>query len=128
MKTHVEKMSALSLSIILMKTHELNCYLHYVDEKKGERRLTETVNYEVPSTDNLRAAGVEGKAGSGWKYSADSGSVIQSFGGGASIKINVGTKFLSCKWPSLVARYEALGNISEEASNVQSARVYDENG
>jgi len=35
MKTHVEKMSAFSLSIMLMKTSELNRSLHYVDEKKG---------------------------------------------------------------------------------------------
>ena len=32
LKTHVEKMSAFSLSIMLMKTSELNHSLHYVDE------------------------------------------------------------------------------------------------
>jgi hypothetical protein len=38
LKTNVEKMSAFRLSIMLMKTNELNYYLHYVDENKGERR------------------------------------------------------------------------------------------
>jgi hypothetical protein len=32
LKTHIEKMSAFRLSIMLMKKHELNRYLHYVDE------------------------------------------------------------------------------------------------
>ncbi len=40
MKTHVEKMSVFRLSIMLMKTQELNRYLHYVDEKKGEGSWT----------------------------------------------------------------------------------------
>jgi hypothetical protein len=34
LKTHIEKMSSFRLSIMLKKTNELNCYLHYVDEKK----------------------------------------------------------------------------------------------
>jgi hypothetical protein len=34
LKTSVEKMSIFSLSIMLMKTQELNRYLHYVDENK----------------------------------------------------------------------------------------------
>ena len=34
MKTNLEKMSVFRLSIILMKTKELNRYLHYIDEKK----------------------------------------------------------------------------------------------
>ena len=38
LKIQVEKMSVFRLSIMLMKTNELNRYLHYVDEKKGERR------------------------------------------------------------------------------------------
>jgi len=35
LKTHIEKMSAFRLSIMLMKTRELNRSLHYVDEKTG---------------------------------------------------------------------------------------------
>jgi hypothetical protein len=34
LKTHVEKMSAFRLSMMLMKTRELNRSLHYVDENK----------------------------------------------------------------------------------------------
>ena len=34
LKTNIEKMSAFRLSIMLMKTSELNRSLHYVDEKK----------------------------------------------------------------------------------------------
>jgi hypothetical protein len=33
LKTHVEKMSIFRLSMMLMKTNELNHSLHYVDEK-----------------------------------------------------------------------------------------------
>ena len=33
LKTHVEKMSVFRLSMMLMKTHELNYSLHDVDEK-----------------------------------------------------------------------------------------------
>jgi hypothetical protein len=40
LKTHVEKMSAFRLSMMLMKTNELNQSLHDVDEKKGESLLT----------------------------------------------------------------------------------------
>jgi hypothetical protein len=39
LKKHIEKMSAFRLSIMLMKTSELNRSLHYVDENKGEGRL-----------------------------------------------------------------------------------------
>jgi hypothetical protein len=39
LKKHVEKMSVFRLSIMLMKTNELNRHLHYVDEKKGEINL-----------------------------------------------------------------------------------------
>jgi len=39
LKTSIEKMSAFRLSIMLMKTSELNRSLHYVDENKGERYL-----------------------------------------------------------------------------------------
>jgi hypothetical protein len=35
LKTNVEKMSVLRLSIMFMKTNELNRSLHHVDEKKG---------------------------------------------------------------------------------------------
>jgi hypothetical protein len=35
LKTNVAKMSAFRLSIIFMKTNELNNSLHYVDENKG---------------------------------------------------------------------------------------------
>jgi len=35
LKTHVEKMSAFRLSMIFMKTKELNHSFHDVDEKKG---------------------------------------------------------------------------------------------
>jgi len=35
LKTHIEKMSVFRLSIMLMKTQELNRSLHYVDEKQG---------------------------------------------------------------------------------------------
>ena len=35
LKTHVEKMSVFRLSIMLMKTSQLNRFIHYVDEKKG---------------------------------------------------------------------------------------------
>ena len=35
LKTHVEKMSLFSLSTMLMKTNELNHYLHDVYENKG---------------------------------------------------------------------------------------------
>ena len=35
LKTHVEQMSAFRLSIILMKTNELNSSFHYVDDNKG---------------------------------------------------------------------------------------------
>ena len=35
LKTHVEKMSHLCLSTMLMKTNELNQYLHDVDENKS---------------------------------------------------------------------------------------------
>ena len=34
MKTHIEKMSVFRLSMIFMKTNELNHSLHDVDEKK----------------------------------------------------------------------------------------------
>jgi len=34
LKTSVEKMSAFRLSMMFMKTNELNRSLHYVDEKK----------------------------------------------------------------------------------------------
>jgi hypothetical protein len=40
LKTNVEKMSVFRLSMMLMKTRELNRSLHDVDENKGERRLT----------------------------------------------------------------------------------------
>jgi len=46
LKTNVEKMSVFRLSMMLMKTRELNRSLHDVDEKKGERRWTEIMNYE----------------------------------------------------------------------------------
>jgi hypothetical protein len=51
LKTNVEKMSAFHLSIMLMKTNELNRSLHYVDEKKGDMR-----NYEFWI---MKAAGVK---------------------------------------------------------------------
>ncbi len=35
LKTHIEKMSAFSLSMMFMKINELDASLHYVDEKKG---------------------------------------------------------------------------------------------
>ena len=35
LKTHIEKMSAFRLSMMFMKTNELNRSLHDVDEKKG---------------------------------------------------------------------------------------------
>jgi len=35
LKTNIEKMPVSRLSIIFMKTNELNLSLHYVDEKKG---------------------------------------------------------------------------------------------
>ena len=35
LKTNVEKMSVFRLSMMLMKTNELNRSLHDVDEKKG---------------------------------------------------------------------------------------------
>ena len=35
LKKHIEQMSAFRLSIIFMKTNELNHSLHYVDENKG---------------------------------------------------------------------------------------------
>jgi len=38
LKTHLEKMSAFCLSMMLMKTNELLFSLHDVDEKEGERR------------------------------------------------------------------------------------------
>jgi len=38
LKTHIEKMPVFRLSIMFMKTNELNRSLHYVDEKKGEER------------------------------------------------------------------------------------------
>jgi hypothetical protein len=34
LKTHVEKISIFRLSMMLMKTRELNRSLHYIDEKK----------------------------------------------------------------------------------------------
>jgi hypothetical protein len=34
LKTHIDKMSTFRLSIMLLKTRELNHSLHYVDEKK----------------------------------------------------------------------------------------------
>ncbi|HMD85447.1 MAG TPA: hypothetical protein VKO18_12200 [Terriglobia bacterium] len=40
MKTNVEKMSVFRLSTMLMKTNKLNQSLHYIDENKGESRLT----------------------------------------------------------------------------------------
>jgi hypothetical protein len=41
LKTHVEKMSVLCLSMMLMKTNKLGLPLHYVDEKKGGYRKPE---------------------------------------------------------------------------------------
>jgi hypothetical protein len=38
LKKHIETMSAFRLSMIFMKTKELNRFLHYVDEKKGSFR------------------------------------------------------------------------------------------
>ena len=38
LKTHVEKMSVFRLSMMFMKTSELNRCLHYVDEKKDSYR------------------------------------------------------------------------------------------
>ncbi len=38
LKTNIEKMSTFRLSIILMKINELENFIHYVYEKKGERR------------------------------------------------------------------------------------------
>jgi hypothetical protein len=35
LKIHIENMSVFRLSMIFMKTNELSCSLHYVDEKKG---------------------------------------------------------------------------------------------
>jgi hypothetical protein len=35
LKTHIEKMPAFRLSIMLMKTNDLSRSLHYVDERKG---------------------------------------------------------------------------------------------
>ncbi len=35
LKIHIEKMPVFSLSIIFMKTNELNRSFHYVDEKTG---------------------------------------------------------------------------------------------
>ena len=46
LKAHVEKMPDFRLSTMLMKKNELNRYLHDVDEKKGERRWMEIMNYE----------------------------------------------------------------------------------
>ena len=40
LKTNVEKMSVFRLSMMLMKSNELNRSLHDVDEKKGERYLS----------------------------------------------------------------------------------------
>ncbi len=40
LKTNVEKMSVFRLSMMLMKTNELNRSLHDVDEKKGEGSWT----------------------------------------------------------------------------------------
>ena len=34
LKTNVEKMSVCGLAIMSMKTNELNCSSHYVDERK----------------------------------------------------------------------------------------------
>jgi hypothetical protein len=57
LKTHIEKMSAFRLSMIYMKTNELNHSLQDVDEKKGVRRWARglekwdvaAVAYEYPS-------------------------------------------------------------------------------
>jgi hypothetical protein len=40
LKTHVEKMSVLCLSTMLMKTHKLDVSLHDVHEKKGGYQKT----------------------------------------------------------------------------------------
>jgi hypothetical protein len=38
LRTNIEKMSVFRLSMMLMKTRELNRSLHDVDENKGDRR------------------------------------------------------------------------------------------
>src|SRR5208283_5545501 len=53
LKTHVEKMSAFRLSIMLMKTQELNRYLHYVYENKGERCFREPALRPSPLSPGL---------------------------------------------------------------------------
>src|SRR5208283_5455454 len=73
LKTHVEKMSVFSLSIILMKTRELNRSLHYVDENKGARSFRESalrrtrltpglVNHLFPRPSLLLSGLVRGRA------------------------------------------------------------------
>jgi hypothetical protein len=39
LKTHVEKMSHFCLAMMFMKTNELKCSSHDVDEKKGNCRF-----------------------------------------------------------------------------------------
>jgi hypothetical protein len=46
LKTHVEKMSAFRLAMMLQKTSSLSSSCHYIDENKGERRWTEIINCE----------------------------------------------------------------------------------
>jgi|GEM_PF-6121010 len=54
LKTNVEKMSVFRLSMMLMKTRELNRSLHYVDENKGDKRIRPSAHRIIgPSKTNL---------------------------------------------------------------------------
>jgi hypothetical protein len=53
LKTHIEKMSVFRLSTMLMKTRELNRFLHDVDENKGVRGFRKSALGATPLTQGL---------------------------------------------------------------------------